>query len=274
MDGFYIHDLDPIAIELGPVAIRWYALAYIAGLLIAWRWGMRLATRSPYPIEPVHIDRFLTWAIVAVILGGRLGQVIFYDPVRYFSDPIQILKVWEGGMAFHGGLLGVLVAMMIFVRINKLPLFSLTDIVCTTAPIGIFLGRVANFINGEHWGRPTDVPWAVIFPYGGMDVPRHPSQLYEAGLEGIGVFLLVLVGLKALGGLNRPGLMSGLFLLGYALARTIGELFRAPEVPIGDLPAWITYGQILSLPMLLGGIYLVHRALRRPPLPTASRADG
>lgn len=270
MEGFYIHDLDPIAIEIGPVAIRWYALAYIAGLLIAWQWGMGLARRSPFGIEPQHIDRFLTWAIIAVIIGGRLGQVLFYYPAYYLANPVEILKVWEGGMAFHGGLLGVLAAMLIFVKLNKLPLFSLTDIVCTTAPIGIGLGRVANFINGEHWGRPSDVPWAVIFPRAGEE-PRHPSQLYEAGLEGLALLILMLVGLRFLGGLNRPGLMSGLFLVGYAVARTIAELFRAPEVPIGDLPAWITYGQILSLPMLLGGLYLVRRALTRPAL---APADG
>ncbi|MBP5858521.1 prolipoprotein diacylglyceryl transferase [Marivibrio halodurans] len=272
MDTHYIHDLDPVALELGPLVIRWYALAYIAGLLIAWRWGMRLARQSPLSIEPVHIDRFLTWAIIAVIIGGRLGQVLFYDPGFYFANPMEILKVWKGGMAFHGGLLGVLVAMLIFVRINRLPLFALTDIVCAGAPIGIFLGRIANFINGEHWGRPADVSWAVIFPRAGPE-PRHPSQLYEAGLEGVGVFLLVLVGLYLLGGLRRPGLISGLFLVGYAVARSVGELFRAPEVPIGDLPAWITYGQILSLPMLLGGLYLVWRALNRPVLLAPSGAS-
>lgn len=266
MDGFYIHDLDPVALEIGPLVIRWYALAYIAGLLIAWRWGMRLAARSPFAIEPVHVDRFLTWAVIGVIIGGRLGQVLFYAPDYYFANPAEILKVWKGGMAFHGGLLGVLAAMLIFVKVNRLPLFSLTDIVCAGAPIGIALGRVANFINGEHWGRPTDVSWAVIFPRAGPE-PRHPSQLYEAALEGVVLFLLILAALKFWGGLRRPGLISGVFLAGYAVARTLAELFRAPEVPIGDLPDWITYGQILSLPMLLGGLYLVWRATARPPLP-------
>jgi len=265
MDGFYIHDLDPVLIEIGPFAIRWYALAYIVGLLAAWRWGMRLAVQSPYAITPDHIDRFLTWAIIAVIIGGRLGQVILYDPGYYFGNPGEILKVWKGGMAFHGGLLGVLVAMLIFVKVHRLPLFSLTDIVCAGAPIGIGLGRVANFINGEHWGRPSDVSWAVIFPRAGP-LPRHPSQLYEAGLEGLGVLILVLVGLAVMGGLKRPGLISGLFLAGYAIARSVSEIFREPEVPIGDLPSWITYGQILSLPMLLGGIYLIHRAMTRAPI--------
>ena len=263
MDGFWIHDLDPVLVAIGPFAIRWYALAYIAGLVVGWRWGMRLAAASPSAIAPAHIDRFLTWAVFAVIIGGRLGQVLFYYPGYYLAHPVEILKVWEGGMAFHGGLIGVLVAMAAFARLHRVPFLGLTDIVCTVAPVGIFFGRVANFVNGEHWGRVADVPWAVVFPRAGPE-PRHPSQLYEAGLEGLALLALMLVGLRLLRGLARPGLQSGLFLAGYAVARSVGELFRAPEVPIPGLPDFVTYGQLLSLPMLLLGVYLIRRALARP----------
>ena len=265
--AFWTHDLDPVLVSIGPFDLRWYALAYIVGLIAGWRWGMKLAARSPLPIEPDHIDRFLTWAVLGVIVGGRLGNVIFYHPGQYLADPISILKVWEGGMSFHGGLLGVMVAMILFARNNKIPLFSLTDIICAVAPFGIFLGRIANFINGEHWGRVAEVPWAIAFPKAMDLLPRHPSQLYEAGMEGVLLLIAVTLAVRKFNGLARPGLVSGVFLVGYAIARSVGELFREPEVLMQTLPFGTTWGQWLSLPMFLGGVWLIAQALRKPPVP-------
>lgn len=262
----WIHDLDPVIFSIGPFDLRWYALAYIVGLVVGWRWGMRLAAKSPLAIQPDHVDRFLNWAVIGVIVGGRLGVVLFYHPAAYFADPIQILMVWKGGMSFHGGVLGVLVAMLIFARMNKIPLFSLTDIVCTVAPFGIMLGRIANFINGEHWGRVTDVPWAIAFPHSGDLLPRHPSQLYECAMEGVLLLTILIIVQRRFNGLARPGLQSGVFLIGYACARMAGEIFREPEILMQTLPFGTTWGQWLSLPMLLGGAYLVYRALQQAPL--------
>ncbi|HAJ21597.1 MAG TPA: prolipoprotein diacylglyceryl transferase [Rhodospirillaceae bacterium] len=262
----WIHDLDPVIFSIGPFDLRWYALAYIVGLVVGWRWGMRLAAKSPQAIQPDHVDRFLNWAVIGVIVGGRLGVVLFYHPAAYFADPIQILMVWKGGMSFHGGVLGVLVAMLIFARMNKIPLFSLTDIVCTVAPFGIMLGRIANFINGEHWGRVTDVPWAIAFPHSGDLLPRHPSQLYECAMEGVLLLTILIIVQRRFNGLARPGLQSGVFLIGYACARMAGEIFREPEILMQTLPFGTTWGQWLSLPMLLGGAYLVYRALQQAPL--------
>jgi phosphatidylglycerol---prolipoprotein diacylglyceryl transferase len=264
----WIHDLDPVIFSIGPFDLRWYALAYIVGLVVGWRWGMRLAAKSPQAIQPDHVDRFLNWAVIGVIVGGRLGVVLFYHPAAYFADPIQILMVWKGGMSFHGGVLGVLVAMLIFARMNKIPLFSLTDIVCTVAPFGIMLGRIANFINGEHWGRVTDVPWAIAFPHSGDLLPRHPSQLYECAMEGVLLLTILVIVQRRFNGLARPGLQSGVFLIGYACARMAGELFREPEILMQTLPFGTTWGQWLSLPMLLGGAYLVYRATQQAPLST------
>jgi len=262
----WIHDLDPVIFSIGPFDLRWYALAYIVGLVVGWRWGMRLAAKSPQAIQPDHVDRFLNWAVIGVIVGGRLGVVLFYHPAAYFADPIQILMVWKGGMSFHGGVLGVLVAMLIFARMNKIPLFSLTDIVCTVAPFGIMLGRIANFINGEHWGRVTDVPWAIAFPHSGDLLPRHPSQLYECAMEGVLLLTILIIVQRRFNGLARPGLQSGVFLIGYACARMAGEIFREHEILMQTLPFGTTWGQWLSLPMLLGGAYLVYRALQQAPL--------
>lgn len=259
----WVHDLDPILVSIGPLDLRWYALAYIVGLIGGWQWGMRLAEQSPLGIQRDHIDRFLTWAVIGVIVGGRLGAFLFYAPNVFIDDPARILRVWEGGMSFHGGLLGVMVAMILFARVNKIALFSLTDICCAVAPFGIMLGRVANFINGEHWGRVTDVSWAVAFPKSGDLLPRHPSQLYESALEGAILLAVIVFVLRRFDGLSRPGLMSGVFLIGYAVARALGELFREPEVLTTALPFGTTWGQWLSLPMLLGGIYLVWQAVNR-----------
>jgi len=273
MEAFMVVDFDPVMFSI-PVPftdvslpIRWYALSYIVGLLLAWQYCMRLASRPPNLVTPKQIDDFLLWATLGVIVGARLGIVLFYQPSYYLANPAEIIKVWKGGMSFHGGLVGVTTAMIVFARRHSTPFLALTDIVCAAAPIGLLLGRLANFINGELWGRPTDVPWAMIFPNAPDRLPRHPSQLYEATLEGIVLFLvltfLVLGPAKAL---RRPGLATGVFLGGYALARGFVETMREPDSYIGLLPFGTTWGQWLTLPMLLGGAYMVWRALRRKPV--------
>ncbi len=273
MDALMVVNFDPIMVNI-PVPftdlvlpIRWYALSYIFGLLIAWQYCMRLARREPNLVTPRQIDDFLLWATLGVIVGARLGIVLFYKPSFYLANPLEILKVWEGGMSFHGGLAGVTLAMIIFARNQRIPLLALTDIIAAGAPIGLFLGRIANFINGELWGRPTDVPWAMIFPNAGDNLPRHPSQLYEATLEGLVLFIVLAV--LVFGpwkSLRRPGLTSGVFLSGYALGRGIVETMREPDGYIGLLSFGTTWGQWLTLPMLLLGAYLVWRALKREPV--------
>ena len=268
MEYFVFPDFDPIAIQLGPLAIRWYSLSYVVGLLLAWRYCLRLAKKPPHLVTAEQLDDFLTWAVLGVILGGRLGFVLFYQPAFFLANPGAILKVWEGGMAFHGGLAGVTLAMIIFARRRHIKLLTLTDMIAAAAPIGLFLGRIANFINGELYGRVTDVPWAVIFRHAG-DQPRHPSQLYEAALEGLVLFAIqtwmIFGPWKSL---RRPGLTTGVFIGGYALARMSVEYFRQPDDYVGEggfLLLGTTMGQWLSVPLLLGGAYLAWRALRRPP---------
>jgi len=263
MTPFVFPALDPVAFSFGPLAVRWYALAYIAGLLFARWYAMRLAARAPRLLEPRQVDDFLFWAVIGVIVGGRLGHVLFYEPLRFLASPLDILKVWTGGMSFHGGLLGVAAAMVFYARRQRIPLLALADLAAVTAPAGLFLGRVANFINQELWGRVTDVPWAVVFPRAGPE-PRHPSQLYEAALEGLLLFALLALLARHDAVRRRPGLLTGLFLCGYALARGVAEIFREPEILAGALPFATTYGQWLSLPMLLAGLWLARQALVRP----------
>ena len=252
--------IDPIAISFGPFAIRWYALAYIGGLLMAWRYCRRLITRPPREVGAEAFDDFLLWATLGIVFGGRLGYVLFYKPGFYFANPQEILMIWRGGMSFHGGLLGVAVAEVAFARRRGIPLLSLTDIVACATPIGLFLGRIANFVNGELFGRPSEVPWAMAFPRGGP-LARHPSQLYEAALEGL-VLFLALYFLVRLGALERKGALTGAFLIGYALARILAELFREPDAYLGFLAGGVTMGQVLSLPLLLAGLGLVIWARR------------
>ena len=252
--------IDPVAISLGPFAIRWYALAYIGGLLIAWWYCRWLTTRPPRQIGAEAFDDFLLWATLGILLGGRLGYVLFYKPGFYLANPQEILMIWRGGMSFHGGLLGVAVAEVAFARRRGIPLLALTDIVACAVPIGLFLGRIANFVNGELFGRPSELPWAMAFPRGGP-LARHPSQLYEAALEGLVLFLVlyVLVRLRAL---ERGGALTGAFLIGYALARMLAERFREPDAYLGFLAGGVTMGQVLSLPMALAGLGLVIWAFR------------
>ena len=253
--------IDPILFQVGPLAIRWYALAYIAGLLLGWRYMLVLNARRAKLTTTEVIDDLLVWAIVGVILGGRLGYVLFYNLPHYAANPLAALAVWQGGMAFHGGLLGVTVAMIWFARRRDLELLRLSDLVSCAVPLGLFFGRIANFINGELFGRTTDLPWAFVFPRGGP-LPRHPSQLYEAALEGLVLFLILAWLAWRRDASSKPGLLTGVYLCGYALARALVELVRQPDVQIGLLPFGTTMGQWLSAPMLLGGLYLIWRASR------------
>jgi phosphatidylglycerol:prolipoprotein diacylglycerol transferase len=262
-------DLDPVALRLGPLAIRWYGLAYITGLVLGWRYSVWLSRQKRFNgpdsrPNAADLDDFLFWAMAGVLLGGRLGIVLFYQPSFYLAHPVNILKIWEGGMSFHGGISGVVIALLIFARRRGISVSRLGDLVACAAPIGLFFGRIANFVNGELWGRVTDVPWAMVFPDGGPK-PRHPSQLYEAASEGLILFLFLgaLAQIPAIR--RREGLLTGLFLIGYAIARSICELFREPDSYLGFIVGGISMGQILSFPMLLAGLGFVGYALSRPP---------
>lgn len=286
-------NIDPVLVSvhvLGfELAIRWYALAYIAGLVLGWRYVVALVRRpglwgsAGAPMRPEQVDDLLTWMILGVILGGRIGYVLFYQPAYFAANPGQILAVWQGGMSFHGGLLGVVAGVVGFSMKNGLRTLSVGDAVAAAAPIGICLGRIANFINGELWGRPSTAPWAVVFPgEAALSCPvdwvgpcaRHPSQLYEAALEGLVLFLVLFLAVRR-GALARPGRVFGLFLVGYALARVALEGFRQADQqfvtatnPHGHVISFggglgLTMGQSLSLPMLLVGLWLVLRSLRR-----------
>jgi phosphatidylglycerol:prolipoprotein diacylglycerol transferase len=260
--------IDPVAIAIGPFAIRWYALAYIVGLLIGWRYCLFLAERPPRLAARNDIDDFLVWATLGVVLGGRIGYVLFYNFPEYAKHPLEALYLWHGGMSFHGGAIGVTTAILLFTRARAISFFAFSDIICEAIPIGLFFGRIANFINHELFGRITDVPWAMVFP-GGGPLPRHPSQLYEAFCEGILLFL-VLFAAERSGARRHPGIVSGLFLACYAVARMSGELFRQPDVQLGFLVFGTTMGQLLSIPLLIGGIVLVWWAWRRPPIAAAA----
>ncbi len=257
--------IDPVAVDLGFFAIRWYALAYIAGIILGWRYMIALAQKPPTLVSRADIDDFLTWATLGVILGGRLGYVLFYKPSYYWQHPGEILQVWNGGMAFHGGALGVIIALILFARRRGIPLLRFGDLLVGVVPIGLGLGRIANFMNGELWGRVTDVSWGMIFPTGGPE-PRHPSQLYQAMLEG-GLLFLLLRLLEVKGFRSRPGFLGGAFLAGYGVARSIGELFRQPDAFLGFLIAGTTMGQWLSVPMILVGVWLM---LRAKPVPSGA----
>ncbi len=266
-----IVEFGPIAFagyQLGPFGIRWYAMAYILGLVLGWRLMRRLVRLAPSVASEIQVDDFLTWATIGVVLGGRLGYVLFYQPGYYLANPARALEVWHGGMSFHGGFLGVALATVWFCRKYRIALLGFADRLAVVAPIGLMLGRIANFINGELWGRqaPDWLPWAMIFPNAG-DIPRHPSQLYQATMEGLLLFLVLFTLSRRQAIRARFGSLTGVFLVGYALARIVGEFFRQPDAFLGFLFAGATMGQLLSLPMLLAGVWLVLRA--RPHAPIA-----
>jgi phosphatidylglycerol:prolipoprotein diacylglycerol transferase len=260
---------DPVLISIGPIAIRWYALAYIVGIILGWLYA-RAVIRSeqpwggPAPLTVADYDDFVLWVTLGIILGGRTGYVLFYNPSYFVTHPLEVFQLWKGGMSFHGGFLGCVLAVGLFARFRGISFLSLADLTCAAGTIGLFLGRIANFINGELWGRPTDVPWAMVFPSGGP-MPRHPSQLYEALLEGLALFLVLGLMIRA-GALKRPGLVTGAFALGYGLARSFCELFREPDAQLGFLWGGLTMGMLLSLPLMLAGIAFMAWAMRHEPI--------
>ena len=275
MTALAFPNIDPVLVQIGPFAIRWYALAYIAGLVLGWRLMRRLVRLPPVVATAEEVDDFLTWATLGVVLGGRLGYVLFYQLGYYLRYPLDALAVWHGGMSFHGGALGVIVALIVYAHRRGLPLLGFADRLCTVVPLGLFFGRLANFINGELWGRPAPewLPWAMVFPHAGPE-PRHPSQLYQAGLEGLVLFAVLWALSRRENVRARFGVLSGVFLAGYALARLIGELFRQPDAHLGFLYAGATMGQLLSLPMLAAGLWLILRARPRPRGGSQGGMDG
>ncbi|MBK5566397.1 prolipoprotein diacylglyceryl transferase [Ensifer sp. SSB1] len=261
-------EIDPVIFQIGPLAVHWYGLAYVAGILIGWFYARRLAMnnalwRNETPAVTLQqLDDFLLWAAGGIVLGGRIGYILFYDLGSVLANPIRALEIWNGGMSFHGGFLGTTLAMIIFARRNGIVLWSLFDIVAAVVPIGLFFGRIANFINGELWGRLSSMPWAIVFPTGGP-FARHPSQLYEAALEGLVLLAVLAWFIYRRKALKSPGLVTGTFVLGYALSRIFVEFFREPDAQIGYLVGgWLTMGMVLSLPMALAGIWAIARARR------------
>ncbi|MBY0380904.1 MAG: prolipoprotein diacylglyceryl transferase [Xanthobacteraceae bacterium] len=259
---------NPVAIAIGPLAVRWYALAYIGGIIAGWMYARSIIRNDRLwggkaPMTVLDFDDFILWVTLGIILGGRTGYVLFYNFGYFLSHPLEILEVWNGGMSFHGGFLGCVTAVLLFGYNRKIPVLSLGDVTCAVGPIGLFLGRIANFINGELWGRSADpsLPWAMIFPTGGP-VPRHPSQLYEAGLEGIVLFILLAIMVRR-GALKRPGLIIGTFATCYGLARITGEFFREPDPQLGFLWGGTTMGMLLSIPMIIVGLIFIGVALQR-----------
>ncbi len=254
--------IDPVAISLGPLPIRWYALAYIAGLLLGWAYARRLAGDDRLwgdVARPsvMSLDDLLVYAALGVVVGGRLGYVLFYNPSFYLANPEEIIAVWRGGMAFHGGLAGAALGVWWFARRAQVSALVVADICSAVVPIGLFLGRIANFIKPELWGRESDVSWAMVFPDAGP-LPRHPSQLYEAGLEGLALLVVLHVAVRA-GGLRRPGLITGLFAIGYGAARIFCEFFREPDPQLGFLFGGATMGMLLSLPLIaIGAGFVIH----------------
>ncbi|MET3611997.1 phosphatidylglycerol:prolipoprotein diacylglycerol transferase [Rhizobium aquaticum] len=259
---------DPVAFEIGPLKVHWYGIGYVVSIMLGWLYARRLIANGNLwrggqpPVNAQQLDDFVLYAAIGIVVGGRVGYALFYDLPNILADPLRFFRVYDGGMSFHGGFLGTTIAMILFARAHKIPVWSLFDIVSIVAPIGLGIVRVANFINGELWGRITDVPWAVIFPTGGP-FARHPSQLYEAGLEGI--VLVSVLSLLAYGPklLKIPGFITGVFVCGYGLSRITAEFFREPDAQLGYLlGGWLTMGMLLSLPMVAAGLWAIWRARR------------
>ncbi|MEQ8447840.1 MAG: prolipoprotein diacylglyceryl transferase [Pelagibacterium sp.] len=261
--------IDPVAFAIGPIVIRWYALAYLAGIFLGVGYGMLLLRRKSLwvdgtpPMTPDELFDFTFWIVIGIIVGGRLGYVVFYDPLVFAANPGQIIALWDGGMSFHGGMLGLMVAMIVYLSRKKANVLSGLDLLACCATIGLFLGRVANFINAELYGSVTTMPWGVIFP-GAGDLPRHPSQLYEGLLEGVLLFLVIRYFTHVKLVLRRPGIAAGIFGIGYGLSRIFVEFFRLPDSHIGYLAfGWLTMGMVLSLPIVIAGIALILWAQKR-----------
>jgi phosphatidylglycerol---prolipoprotein diacylglyceryl transferase len=268
--------INPVLVHIGPLAIRWYALAYIVGILGGWVYARTIISSKRLwggaaPFTVLDFDDFIIWITLGIILGGRIGYVLFYNLPLFAAHPVQIFELWDGGMSFHGGVLGCCVAIFLFARKRDIPALSLGDVTTAVAPIGLFLGRIANFINDELWGRPTNVPWAMIFPTGGP-IPRHPSQLYEAALEGI-VLFIVLNLLVRWGALKRPGVVFGSFAVGYGIARITCEFFREPDPQLGFLWGGLTMGMLLCIPLILAGIGVLVYSFKHQPKPAATQTD-
>ena len=261
--------IDPILITIGPLAVRWYALAYIVGIIAGWIYARAIIASpklwgGPAPLTVAAYDDFIVWITLGIILGGRIGYVLFYNFSHFREHPSEILQLWNGGMSFHGGVLGSVLATVLFALRRGISILSLGDVTLAVAPIGLFLGRLANFINGELWGRPSDVPWAMIFPTGGP-LPRHPSQLYEAALEGL-LLLAVLGVLVRCGALKRPGLVSSSFAVVYGVSRIFSEFFREPDAQLGFFWGGLTMGMLLSIPLIVAGVIGLIFASGRPAI--------
>ncbi len=262
-------NIDPIIFSVGPFAVHWYGLGYIVGILFAWWYGKLLLSRNDLwknnqpPMKPALLDDFVFWAALGIVIGGRLGYVLFYNFTFYMQNPLSIPAVWDGGMSFHGGIIGTTLAMYLYAKARSVSVWSMFDTVAAGVPIGLGLVRIANFINSELWGRTSDVSWAVYFPNGGP-LPRHPSQLYEAALEGFVLFFVLFILIWVFKKLKKPGFIAGAFVTGYGLSRIMVEFFREPDAQLGYLAGnWLTMGMILSIPMVLLGIWAMLRANRQ-----------
>ncbi len=261
-------DIDPVIVRIGPLAVHWYGLAYVVGILFGWWYAKkiianpRLWPSGKAPMRPEDIDDLLVWAAIGIVLGGRVGYILFYDLARYLANPLDILAVWQGGMSFHGGFAGTTIAMIFFARSRRIPVWSLFDVIAAGVPVALGLVRLTNFINAELWGRPTDVAWAFVFPNAGP-FARHPSQLYEAALEGLVLFLVLRLLTHVFLKLKQPGFIAGAFVTGYGLSRIFVEFFREPDPQLGYLAGgWLTMGMVLSTPMVLAGLWAIWRARR------------
>ncbi len=280
-------NFNPVLLQLGPLAVRWYALAYVAGILLGWRYAVLLVKNAriwrgaaPTATE-TQVDDLVLYVALGIVGGGRLGSILFYNTSVIWTDPLEIFKAWHGGMSFHGGLIGVVIALFFFSRVHKIDLLRIADLTAPCVPIGLFFGRIANFINGELWGRPTHVPWAIVFcnarlraSPGGCPaglLPRHPSQLYEAGLEGVVLFCILRWATHGAKLLPRRAMVTGLFLTFYGLARISLENVRAPDVGMPIFPFGLTMGMILSIPMVLVGVAMIAYARRPAALAPATR---
>ena len=261
-------NIDPVIFSIGPFAVRWYALAYIVGLVFASWYMKRLVSnqalwgKTSPTMTPPQIDDFFVWSVLGVVLGGRLGYVLFYNPAQYFTHPLEIARMWDGGMSFHGGFLGVVAACLLYGRKVGAGLDRMLDLGAASVPVGLGLGRLANFINGELYGRASDAPWSFVFPDDPLHVPRHPSQLYEACLEGLALFLAVRIATHRFQAFRFRGRAAGVFALGYGMSRIAVEFFREPDAQLGYFAGFITMGMMLSLPLLAVGVWLLIRSRR------------